>query len=529
MVRPAAPLQPSAVGNKAAGTGDPAAAGAPVPRLPTLAAFRPAQTGSAMPKEIMTSSASPGAGGSKVPASGTARSSPDAVGQGQSNGAQQGAQQGQNGIAAMATAALSAVAGTLSGEQQRKGVGPSAGVPSWQAANPPAVSAATAAPSSASDAARAKSASVRPAVVAQPGAPTALAAVRPSGAVATTPAAGNTARKWQPSPKMQAALVPDGKAAPPGKAASQAAVKPEPPPAKVALPDAAELRGAAPGSVASKAAEVRAEAGGGRVSGSAAKKRQRPAKLAAMSAAAAPAVTSADGKAPPTEASGLAAAGEDGERSHVAIKAMSAAAAPALQRPQPAAQQRLQLPSGVPPIQRTAASLASVKAEPRQGSSKQSNFKVRASLLKKEARPDSRLGAKREGGPPSRAASAELPATKRAHSRVPGADAVPGKLSASARAPSGPLPSTLQHSSSAGQLAEPAAKVPVRTTIVPASPEWGAAPPPATARPMERRTQIGGSTARPALLASIKTVLANAAGEPFVPLVGHVFRRFDTR
>ena len=506
----AAPRQPDAVGRKAASTEAPLLAGAASRRAPPSSAVQPAQSAPAKQK-MMTPSGRWTAGGSEVRAAAAALAAQDVFEQEKVNGARQ--QQDRSSNATTAAALLSSAADELSGGQQRATAGLSAGVPQSLAARTPAMLARTPV-LSARDTEQSEPADAKATVAAKANAVQTSAAMQPVKAAAVTPAAASTARKWQPSPKMQAALDADGTAAPPVKAASQAAVKSEPEAARGAAADAAETQAVQPRPVAARVAEVEAEAEAGHAPLLGGAKRQRPAKLAAMSAAAAPAARSADGKAPAVDAVLSAAAVKNGERSHVAAMSASAAAAPAQQRSQPAAKQRLQPAARDAPPQRTAKSLP-VKAEPRPGSSALTSLKVRASSIKKEARTGALIGAKRLGEPSSRAASAELPTMKRAPNQLPAAaDAVSIKPKAAAHAPSGPLPGTLKHSGSAGQLAQLAAKAPVRPTLVPASPEWGAAPPSAAARPVERKTQIGGPAARPALLASIQSVLANAAGAP---------------
>jgi len=317
------------------------------------------------------------------------------------------------------------------------------------------------------------------------------------------PAAPKSGRKWQPPPKMQAALVPDGTAETAKKPAS-AAIKPA---------TADRSASVMPQDVVSKAdTSAGCDTSAGRYTVQNAKKRQLPAKLAAMTAAAAaPAVSSADGRAAPSAAAVPAPPSRGASQPPSAAQPGLDAPAPhAQQRPEPAAQQRPPSAATKARLQPPAKPLPAVKTERSAGTLTANALKARSTSLK--VRSDSAHGLKRPSNPASRAASAEVATTKWPRSGSPAlGQPVAARAAAPARAPSGSAPRAQQASSIAGLLSgQQPEKPPPRTTLVAASPEWGGAPA-AMTRTLERKTQVGSNAARPSLLANLQS-LVKAAG-----------------
>ena len=389
----------------------------------------------------------------------------------------------------------SPAAGRLSGGQQRAGISPLPVVQTAKTVVHLAKPAVARAPDMSNGAAK-LAVTASAAAIHLAGA-TATAASKPETAAGTSTAAPEAPRKWHPPPKVQAALVSDGKSRPGTGTNNKAA---EPATAYCAatfVPQQTAANG---------------EAGTSRPARSNVKKRQLPAKLAAMTAAAAPAARLADPKAAQSAAVVPASAVPSVSQPQSAVKPALGMAAGVQQKTQPATQQRPQSGPVQARLKSSGKSSPVRKAETRGGSPAVNALKVRSTSLK--VRPESGLGSKRPTGSASRAASAELHPVGRSGPGSPAAaHAAPGKAATPARAPSGSSPSAMQPSSGARPLSaqQQPTKPPLRT-IVPASPEWGKAPTTAM-RPPERKTQVGGHTARPTptLLANLQS-LVKAAG-----------------
>ena len=492
-MRPATQHQPPAVTPAAVTVTKQNQAGTPGLPSARSAVFQPTPAAAAAVKsEPVSSTASPASGRGRLGASPLEPSARAAAGQGTADrdiGAPKGTP-----ARALAAVPVPPTAGTFLGSQQHVGARPSLAAQSDPALLPIMPAAAQSVTAIGKGAPKpADTVSLAAAHLARK---PATAASKPEtahgAATATGPAA---AHKWQPPPHMSARLDPDSQAGPVSEAAVHAS--------KASATGSTALSVPEPGA-------ANGEPGTSRPVKPSARKRQLPAKLAAMTAAAAaPTINSAEGKAA-SGAAVSASAENSGAAAQSAAKPVVGTPAPAQQRPQSAGQQQPLSASAKVRLQPPAKSLPAARAALSVETPAAGTAKARSTSLK--VRSDSALGLKRLDRPPSRAASTELHILKRPSSGSPsGPDTAPAKPPAPARGPAGSAPRPQQPSSIAGLLnpQQPDSRSPW-TALVPASPEWGGKAA-AVMKPSERKTQIGGAPARPTLLANLQS-LVKAAG-----------------